>query len=132
VDDNCHAILTVLEKGTPGSVYNIGTEQARTNLEVVNSICDGFAEMARLDSAKLKENIQFVADRPGHDRRYAINAAKVRKELGWAPTVPFAAGIKETVRWYSQNQDWITQVTSGEYREYYSSVYERAWDAKHQ
>jgi dTDP-glucose 4,6-dehydratase len=127
VDDNCRAILAVLEKGIPGSVYNIGTEQERANVEVVYSICDALSEIAGFDRSKLRDSIQFVADRPGHDRRYALNATKIRTELDWAPTVTFATGIKDTARWYIQNQDWISNVISGEYRKYYDSVYVHAW-----
>ena len=126
-NDNCQAILAVLEKGNPGSIYNIGTEQERTNLEVVHLICEALSEIAGLNRVKLKESIQFVTDRPGHDRRYAIDIAKVRNEIGWSSTTSFDSGIKETVRWYIQNQDWISGITSGEYRKYYESVYARGW-----
>ncbi len=127
VDDNCRAILAVLEKGTPGSVYNIGTEIERSNLEVVQSICELLSEVAGPDVEALKHTIESVVDRPGHDRRYAISTAKLRAEIDWAPTVSFDTGLSKTVRWYLQNEDWVARVTSGEYRKYYESVYVQAW-----
>jgi len=127
VEDNCRAILAVLEKGQVGSVYNIGTGEERTNLDVVEAICAAIAERKGLDSAKLKERIRFVTDRPGHDRRYAIETARVRSEIGWQPRMEFGLGLRQTVNWYLDHADWIAHVTSGEYRKYYDSVYSQAW-----
>ena len=127
VEDNCRAILAVLEKGQAGSVYNIGTGEERANLDVVEAICTAIAESKGLDCAKLKERIRFVADRPGHDRRYAIETARVRGEIGWRPRIGFDRGLRQTVNWYLDHADWIAHVTSGEYREYYDSVYSQAW-----
>jgi dTDP-glucose 4,6-dehydratase len=127
VEDNCRAILAVLEKGQVGSIYNIGTSEERTNLDVVEAICAAIAERKGLDSAKLKERIRFVTDRPGHDRRYAIDTARVRNAIGWQPHMEFDRGLKQTVNWYLEHADWIAHVTSGEYRKYYDSVYSQAW-----
>lgn len=127
VEDNCRAIRAVLEKGRIGSIYNIGTSEERTNLDVVESICGAIADRRGLDVDKLKERIRFVTDRPGHDRRYAIDTSKVRAEIGWRPATNFAVGLKQTVDWYLDHAGWISQVTSGEYRKYYDSVYGHAW-----
>ena len=127
VEDNCRAILSVLEKGQIGCIYNIGTGEQRTNLDVVESICVAIAERNNLDPQKLRKRIRYVTDRPGHDRRYAIDASKVRADIGWKPRETFATGLKHTVDWYLDHTDWISRITSGEYRRYYDSVYARAW-----
>ena len=127
VEDNCRAILAVLEKGQVGSVYNIGTGEERSNLEVVEAICAAIAERKGLDVAKLKERIRLVTDRPGHDRRYAIETARVHRELGWQLRMEFDRGLRQTVNWYLDHADWIAHVTSGEYRKYYDSVYAQGW-----
>jgi dTDP-glucose 4,6-dehydratase len=127
VKDNCQAILAVLNKGEPGSVYNIGTGEERTNLDVVRMTCDGLAQEAGLDLRQLGDSIEFVKDRPGHDRRYALNTGKIRRELGWAPLTTFESGLRDTIHWYLEKKDWVSRVTSGEYRDYYESVYSHAW-----
>jgi dTDP-glucose 4,6-dehydratase len=127
VEDNCRAILAVLEKGQVGSIYNIGTGEERTNLSVVEAICATIAEHQGLDCGQLKERIRCVTDRPGHDRRYAIETGRMRDEIGWRPRMEFGDGLKDTVNWYLDHADWIVHVTSGEYRKYYDSVYVRAW-----
>jgi dTDP-glucose 4,6-dehydratase len=121
VEDHCAGILRVLEKGTPGDKYNIGGGNERTNLEIVDRICDA-AEALRPASANpaLKGSTYralktFVADRPGHDRRYAIDATKIRRELGWAPRHTFEEGLAATARWYVENRDWCEQVQAGRY-----------------
>ena len=128
VEDNCRAILAVLENGRIGSVYNIGTAEERTNVDVVEAICAAVAQQAGIPLGKLKERIRFVTDRPGHDRRYAIETTKVRDETGWRPRIDFATGVRETVRWYLGNRDWIASVTSGAYQTYYDSVYKKSWE----
>ena len=127
VEDNCRAILGVLEKGKVGSIYNIGTSEERTNLDVVHGICDAIARRQGAESEKLEARIRFVTDRPGHDRRYALDTTKVRAEIGWKPQAVFAIGLKQTVDWYLDHSGWISRVTSGEYRKYYDSVYSQAW-----
>ncbi len=127
VEDNCRGILAVLEKGRVGSIYNIGAGEERTNLDVVEAICSAIAEKKGMALGKLKERIRFVTDRPGHDRRYAIDTTKLRAELGWQPRIDFARGLKQTVDWYLEHPQWIARVTSGAYREYYDTVYARSW-----
>jgi dTDP-glucose 4,6-dehydratase len=122
VEDHCRGIERVLAQGRPGSVYNIGGGNEWHNIDIVNLICD------RLDAlqpgpAPYREQISFVQDRPGHDRRYAIDATRMRTELGWTPKYDFAAGIEETIRWYLAHRDWCDRVRSGEYREYYERQY---------
>ena len=109
VEDHCRAVDLVLRNGRPGEVYNIGGHNERTNLDVVRTI---LRELGKPESL-----ITFVPDRPGHDRRYAIDAAKIRRELGWAPRYDFAAGIRETIRWYTANREWLERVKSGAYRQ---------------
>ncbi len=127
VEDNCRGILAVLENGRVGSIYNIGAGEERTNLEVVESICCAIAERRGMELNKLKERIRFVTDRPGHDRRYAIDTTKLRTEIGWQPYIDFDHGLKQTVDWYLGHPEWIAHVTSGAYREYYDTVYARSW-----
>jgi dTDP-glucose 4,6-dehydratase len=117
VEDHCKAILLVLEKGETGEVYNIGGHNEKANLEVVHSLCKILDEMVP-DSPyhPHKDLIQFVADRPGHDRRYAIDASKIQNHLGWKPEESFETGLRKTVRWYLDNSDWVNRVMSGAYR----------------
>ncbi len=117
VEDHCKAILKVLEKGKIGQVYNIGGHNEKSNLEVVHSICQILDEMVP-DSPHLphKNLIRFVTDRPGHDRRYAINASKIQNQLGWIPQESFETGLRKTVRWYLDNTEWTDRVMSGAYR----------------
>ncbi|MEY6431876.1 dTDP-glucose 4,6-dehydratase [Thioalkalicoccus limnaeus] len=117
VEDHCRAILRVLEAGRPGEVYNIGGDSERTNLEVVDTLCalldDACPDSPHRPHARLK---QFVTDRPGHDRRYAIDASKIRTELGWRPRETFETGLRRTLAWYLDNTDWCDRVMSGRYR----------------
>jgi dTDP-glucose 4,6-dehydratase len=115
VGDHCAGIRTALARGRPGETYNIGGNSEKTNLEVVNTLCAVMDELrpVRAPHAAL---IQFVKDRPGHDRRYAINAEKIRGELGWTPSEKFAGGLRKTIEWYLGHPDWIDSVSSGAYR----------------
>jgi len=128
VEDNCHALLAVLESGQLGTVYNIAAGEARTNLEVVHWICRMLSEETGTLLDGLLSRIRSVADRPGHDRRYALDAKRIRDELGWTPAVSFNDGLRLTVRWYLSNQAWVERVVSGDYRTYYQAVYERLWE----
>lgn len=110
VDDHARALLRVAEEGLPGETYNVGGHNEKKNLEVVHTICDTLDELVPKD-AKYKEQISFVTDRPGHDFRYAIDASKIEKELGWPPEETFASGIKKTIQWYLDNMDWVEAVT---------------------
>ena len=115
VGDHCRAIQRVLEAGRPGEVYNIGGHNEKTNLEVVNTLCSLLNELAPAE-ADYQRLITFVADRPGHDRRYAIDAGKIQRELGWQPAETFESGLRKTVQWYLENSEWCQRVTSGAYR----------------
>ena len=127
VSDHCSAIRRVLEAGRPGETYNIGGGAERANLDVVRKICgllDGFRPKA---GARHDDLITFVADRPGHDRRYAIDYSKIRAELGWGPGESFESGLERTVRWYLDNADWVRGVQTGEYKRWIDANYaERA------
>ncbi len=117
VDDHCRAITAVLERGRIGEVYNIGAHNERTNLEVVRTICSLLDKLIP-DSPFVPHAslITFVEDRPGHDRRYAIDAGKIKRELGWVPQESFESALEKTVRWYLENQNWCERVLSGTYR----------------
>jgi dTDP-glucose 4,6-dehydratase len=115
VKDHCRATLRVLEDGRPGEVYNVGGHNERTNLEVVRAVCSLLDELAPGD-APYESLIAFVEDRPGHDRRYAIDAGKIERELGWTPDETFESGMEKTVRWYLKNRAWCEGVLSGSYR----------------
>jgi dTDP-glucose 4,6-dehydratase len=113
VEDHCRAIMQVVKSGVIGETYDIGGESERTNLQVVESICDLVDEFLQVAPARASRRlIQFVPDRPGHDRRYAIDSYKVRNHLQWEPLVPFHGGLRKTVQWYLENQDWVKRVSS--------------------
>jgi dTDP-glucose 4,6-dehydratase len=117
VEDHCRALRLVLERGVPGEVYNIGGNCERPNLEIVLAICRLVDEnLPELEHAPCSSLIRFVKDRPGHDRRYAIDCSKLQRELGWRPKQDFESGLELTVQWYLKNTDWIERVTSGKYR----------------
>ena len=123
VIDHCSAIRCVLEAGQVGEMYNIGGYNEMTNLEVVNTICSILDELQpRLDGASYKSQIKFVKDRLGHDKRYAINATKIEKNLKWRPSETFETGIYKTIKWYLDHQDWVTNITNRDYD---------SWVAKH-
>jgi len=117
VEDHCRGMRRVMEAGTPGEVYNIGGFNEHTNLDVVQTLCRHLDDLApRPDGRPHAEAITFVTDRPGHDRRYAIDATKIERELGWRPEESFDTGIAKTVSWYLENRTWCDRVTSGAYR----------------
>jgi len=115
VTDHCRAIARVLEAGEPGRVYNIGGNAEMANLDVVHLLCDLLDERVPGNRPR-RELIEYVTDRPGHDRRYAIDARRIRDELGWEPTVDFAQGLAQTVDWYLENRDWWQRIRDGRYR----------------
>ena len=117
VDDHCHALAKVLEKGKPGEVYNIGGNNEKTNLDLVNTLCNVMDELVP-DSLYKPHNslIKFVEDRPGHDRRYAIDSTKIKTELDWKPTETLDTGLKKTVTWYLEHSNWIERIMSGAYK----------------
>jgi dTDP-glucose 4,6-dehydratase len=124
VGDHCAAIRTVLERGRTGEIYNIGGSSERANIAIVETVCAILDELCPQDPVlPHKELITFVKDRPGHDRRYAINANKVERELGWRPQETFETGIRKTVRWYLEHADWVREVTSGAYRQWIETHY---------
>ena len=124
VGDHCSAIREVLAKGKLGETYNIGGWNEKANIEVVKTICTILDELQRRpDSKSYAEQITFVKDRPGHDRRYAIDASKVERELGWRPAQTFETGIRKTVQWYLDHPDWIKGVVSGSYRDWLHKQY---------
>jgi dTDP-glucose 4,6-dehydratase len=125
VGDHCSAIRTVFAKGRVGETYNIGGNSEQTNLDVVKTICGLLDEMRPNPSAMKRQSlIRFVTDRPGHDRRYAINATKIADELGWKPAVTFDEGLRRTVKWYLDNSEWVEDVRTGGYREWIRRNYE--------
>ncbi len=116
VDDHARALLKVVEEGTPGETYNIGGHNEKQNIEVVHTICDTLNELVpKEDGETYRNQISFVTDRPGHDFRYAIDASKIEKELGWIPDETFKTGINATIKWYLDNMDWVEAVTDKNY-----------------
>ncbi len=115
VSDHCTAIREVLTRGVPGETYNVGGWNEKTNLDVVQTLCDILDELQPKAAGSYRDQITFVQDRPGHDRRYAIDARKLERELGWKPAETFETGISKTVRWYLGNPEWVANVRSGGY-----------------
>ncbi|CAJ0714064.1 dTDP-glucose 4,6-dehydratase [Ralstonia sp. GP73] len=118
VGDHCAAIRRVLEAGTVGEVYNVGGWNEKNNLEVVHTLCDLLDTLKPRAHGSYREQITFVRDRPGHDRRYAIDARKLERELNWKPAETFETGLRKTVEWYLENQEWVADVMSGAYRDW--------------
>ena len=121
VEDHARALVEVVSKGIVGETYNIGGHNEKRNLEVVEAICDLLDELVPLEvdreqARSYRELITFVKDRPGHDRRYAIDASKIERELGWVPQETFGTGLRKTVQWYLDNRQWWQRVLSGDYR----------------
>jgi dTDP-glucose 4,6-dehydratase len=124
VKDHCSAIREVLNKGRLGETYNIGGWSEKTNLEVVKSLCIILDELRpKSDGSSYSDQIVFVKDRPGHDRRYAIDSSKLKNELGWEPQETFATGLLKTVIWYLEHQDWVDHVVTGEYKHWVKKQY---------
>src|SRR5437588_4697175 len=115
VEDHCRAILAVMQQGRPGETYNVGARNERRNIEVADSVLNALGKPPSL--------IKFVKDRPGHDRRYAINPAKIERELGWRPLETWESGLEKTIRWYKENAEWVARARNGAYREYYAKQY---------
>ncbi|WP_092134982.1 dTDP-glucose 4,6-dehydratase [Cupriavidus sp. YR651] len=123
VGDHCSAIREVLARGRLGETYNVGGWNEKTNLDVVHALCDLLDELRPKVSGSYREQIAFVKDRPGHDRRYAIDAGKLERELGWMPAETFESGLRMTAQWYLDNQPWVQDVMSGEYRNWMATQY---------
>ena len=123
VGDHCAAVREDLARGVPGETYNVGGWNEKANIDVVQAICDLLDGARPKASGSYRDQIAFVKDRPGHDRRYAIDARKLERELGWKPAHTFESGLAETVRWYLENQPWVDEVASGEYRKWVETNY---------
>ena len=123
VVDHAEAIDLIFHKGTVGETYNIGGNNERKNIELVESLCDIMDELLGREIGGSRNLITFVKDRPGHDRRYAIDATKLKEELGWEPTISPEVGLKKTAAWYLDNEKWLENVTSGAYQQYYNNQY---------
>ena len=125
VGDHCNALYKVLEKGNPGETYNIGGSNEKENIEVVRAICKILDHLKpKLEGGSYIDQIAFVKDRPGHDRRYAIDSTKIQNELDWLPLETFESGLNKTVEWYLGNAHWIESVVSGEYQSWVTLNYE--------
>lgn len=124
VKDHCSAIRRVLEAGKVGEVYNVGGWNEKPNIEIVQTVCALLDELSpRVDGKQYIEQVTYVIDRPGHDRRYAIDASKIERELGWKPAETFETGIRKTVAWYLEHQSWVANVQSGDYRDWVEKNY---------
>ena len=127
VDDGARALLAVLEKGKEGHVYNLAGRQERQNLEVVRLLCEIMAERQGCPPEAIWRRVEFVADRPGHDFRYAVDDQRLRTRTNWLPRVALEEGLNETVEWYLSHPDWLERTETGGYRDYYNAVYVQGW-----
>ncbi len=125
VEDHASAVWLILNKGTTGETYNIGCENEWENIKLVNVLCENMAELNGKEKDYYKKLITYVKDRPGHDRRYAINCDKIKKELGWKQSVTFDKGLGITVEWYLENKKWVENIKSGEYKKWIDVNYGR-------
>jgi dTDP-glucose 4,6-dehydratase len=123
VKDHCSAIRRVLEAGRLGETYNVGGWNEKPNIEIVHTVCELLDELRPSAEGSYKRLITHVKDRPGHDRRYAIDARKIERELGWRPAETFETGIRKTVQWYLNNPEWVQRVQSGAYRDWVQQQY---------
>ena len=123
VTDHCEAIWRVIEAGKDGETYNIGGHNEVKNIDVVQRLCQSVARETGVPEAEILGLITYVQDRPGHDLRYAIDASKIKRELGWAPKETFETGLSKTVRWYIQSTEWVKRVRSGDYRKWLEQNY---------
>jgi len=123
VEDHCRGLLAALEQGKAGQVYNFGASSERRNIEIVKLVLKLVGKPESL--------IQYVKDRPGHDRRYALNCDKMKRELGWSPAIPLEQGLRQTIEWYQNHQDWVAGVRDGAYRTYYEKYYENRDSSLH-
>lgn len=124
VEDHCDAISTIFKLGKPGETYNVGGSSEKANIDVVRTICELIDELVPQSPLRPHQSlIRFVVDRPGHDRRYAVDASKLRKELGWAPRENFRSGIRKTIQWYLSHKQWLDSVVSGAYKEWIAAQY---------
>jgi len=128
VGDHCAALRRVLAAGQLGETYNIGGWNEKANLDVVHTLCDLLDELKPV-AQSYRAQIKFVTDRPGHDRRYAIDARKIERELGWRPQETFETGLRKTVQWYLDHQDWVRKIQSGEYQQWMSTNYAQRQEA---
>jgi dTDP-glucose 4,6-dehydratase len=123
VSDHASAIECILKGAKPGSVYNIGGNNEWKNIDIVHLVCDLLDSKLGRQPGENRRLITFVKDRPGHDQRYAIDASKLKIDLGWSPAYTFETGISETIDWYLNHQQWVTEIISGSYRDYYQQQY---------
>jgi dTDP-glucose 4,6-dehydratase len=123
VEDHARAIDVILHEGKNGETYNIGGHNEWTNIDLIKLLCDQMDEKLDRPNGSSRALITYVKDRAGHDLRYAIDASKIEKELGWTPDYTFESGLSETIDWYLNNKEWLDNVTSGEYQNYYSKMY---------
>ena len=124
VEDHARAIDMVFHKGENGETYNIGGNNEWKNIDLIHFLCDLMDRKLNRNQDQSKKLISFVKDRAGHDKRYAINASKIKRDLGWEPSVKFEEGLENTVDWYLENQTWLDHLTSGSYKDYYHQQYE--------